>query len=246
MTLRLSATIARHRRPILITAALVVTAVVAARALGADPDLLAPWLFLILLGTGLLHLVTLAAPSVRRRPAAFEVDHEAVHTPRTGTVVLGGVAHLAALGLTALFPDETTPMGVPFTPATAVLFAGFALYWRALWYGVRLTLTPDGLRNEKYAGTVTIPWPAVSAPHPTDSTPLRLRLTLTRPDVVEVTGWTTSRRTLEFDGVPVPFVAAAIQHQLNHPDQRATLGAGAAGPRTQTPPGTPSPGAAAR
>ncbi|MBB2943598.1 hypothetical protein FB565_003327 [Actinoplanes lutulentus] len=216
----LSEVIARHRRPILIVTAALVATTLLARALGANPDTLAPCLFLPFLTADLLYLLTLVAPSTRRRPDAFEVDGAGFHTPRTGGVTLVGVAHLCLVGALALDPSGTTPMGIPFSWALAIGVALLALYPRALWHGVRLTITPDGLRNDKYAGTVTIPWQSIAEINPTDSTDQRLRLSLTSPDQVTVTGWTTSRRTLEFNGAGLPFVAATIRHYLNNPADR--------------------------
>ncbi|MEU8242687.1 PH domain-containing protein [Actinoplanes missouriensis] len=230
MIRRLSAYVTRRRHPILVVTATLVTGAVLARALGADPDLLAPWLVLLFLTADLLYLVTLVAPSTRRPATAFDVDGGALHTPRTGGLPLVGVAHLALLGLLALNPAGTTPMGIPIPLAVVALLAALALYPRGLWYGVRLTLTPEGLRNEKYAGTVVIPWQAIAGIHLTDSTRARVRLRLADPDQVTVRGWTTSRRTLEFDGVEPSVVAGTISRYLNAPGERPHIGAGAADP----------------
>ncbi|WP_433824968.1 PH domain-containing protein [Actinoplanes sp. CA-015351] len=220
----LSGLIARHRRPILIVAAALVAATLLARVLGADPDTLTPWLFLPFLAADLLYLLILAAPSTRHHPDAFEVDGAGFHTPRSGNITLAGVAHLCLLGALALYPSGTSPMGIPLVWAPAIGVAALALYPRALWHGVRLTITPDGLRNDKYAGTVTIPWQSITEINPTDSTGLRLRLSLTSLDQITVTGWTTSRRTLEFDGAGLPFVAATIRHYLANPADRLHIG----------------------
>ncbi|BAL90135.1 hypothetical protein AMIS_49150 [Actinoplanes missouriensis 431] len=230
MIRRLSTAVARHRRPILVGTATLVTGAVLARALGADPDLLAPWLLLLFLTADVLYLTTLVAPSTRRPATAFDVDGSALHTPRTGGLPLVGVAHLALLGALALDPAGTTPMGIPKPLGVVALIAALALYPRGLWYGVRLTLTPEGLRNEKYAGTVVIPWQAIAGVHLTDSGRVRVRLRLADPDQVTVSGWTTSRRTLEFDGVEPSLVAGTMRRYLAAPGERAHISAGAADP----------------
>ncbi|WP_127552860.1 hypothetical protein [Actinoplanes sp. OR16] len=208
----LSDAIARHRRPILVVMAVLVAATLLARSLGADPELLAPWLFLTAVTGGLLYALLPLAPSNRKRPDAFDADGRTFRTPPASDVVIAGVTHLSWLGFSVLYGDAWV---------TAVLLAVLALYPRALRHGVRLTLTPDGLYDEKYAGTVTIPWEAV--PTPSSST-TRIRLGIGRPDLVTTTGWTVNRRTLEFGGVGVPFVAAAIEHYRDHPGERVLIG----------------------
>ncbi|MEU4694728.1 hypothetical protein [Actinoplanes sp. NPDC023714] len=208
------------------TAALVAAAVLAP-ALGADPDLPAPWLVTAGTAAGLLYALAPLAPSMRRSPAAFERDGHSFRTPPSAGPVIAGVAHLSWLGVAALHPAESGVLLV-------LLSATLLLYPRALWHGVRLTLTPDGLHDEKFAGTVTIPWRALSAVTTFDP-PLdpaagldrattRVRLSFTRPELVTTTGWTVNRRTLEFAGTDVAFVAAAIRHYLAHPEDRQLIG----------------------
>jgi hypothetical protein len=228
MARTLLAAVARHRRPILIGMVALVAGTSVARRLGADPDLLAPGLILIGTVGGLLYALT-----SRGSAGAFERDGASFRTPATAGPVIAGVAHLAWFGLIALDIAGPAVRGIPYPVLMALLPALFLLYPRALWHGVRLTLTPDGIRNEKYAGTVTVPWDALSSvrafdpafdPTPSDGGVTRLRLSFARPELVRVTGWTVNRRTLEFGGVSTPLVAAAIQHYVDHPGERALIG----------------------
>ncbi len=113
--------------------------------------------------------------------------------------------------------------------AGAGLTAGLAAsLWRAAWRGNGVTLRPQGIEARKGAGTLHIPWDALSptAALPGD-VPHEVRLDYARPGLVSRTGVVPSRATASFEGVDRDFVLAAIRYYAAHPDRRYAIGTAA-------------------
>ncbi len=205
------------------TVALVALAL-SARLFGADPDDLAPYLGIPAFGVLVANLVIMFAPSSRRPPASFVVADGEFRTPRIAVVPLAGIAHLAFLGVFALYPGEFLDGGPARRLTIVIAVLVYAGYLRAQWHGLGLTLTPEGLRADRYAGSMTVPWTALEAVQPTCEDG-DLKLAVARPELVAHTG-VVLRRTVptEAVGVPPEFAVAAIHHYAAHPGERAMIG----------------------
>jgi hypothetical protein len=216
MIFRWSVAIGRQRRKLLVTTAVLVGTALLARLFGANPDDLAPYLAIPAFGVLVTALVVMFAPSSRRPPASFVITEGEFRTPLMGIIPLAGIAHLACLGVFVLYPVES--------PTAALAALLYVCYLRAQWHGVGLTLTPEGLRADKYAGSMTVPWTALEPGQPGYEEG-GVRLALAHPELAGYTG-VVLRRTVLADavGVPAAFLAAAIRHYAAHPGERAGIG----------------------
>ncbi|MCU7726599.1 hypothetical protein ODJ79_22945 [Actinoplanes sp. KI2] len=221
MIFRLVVATARFRRPLFVGGVLLLAATVVAGRLGGDREVL---VFLpagmFVVGAG-LAVVTFVAPSTRRPPAALVADGRSLRTPRTVVLGLAAFAHLGLIGMVLLFPAEMSAEGVA---CIAFLFC----YLRAVWRGVGLTITAEGLRADKYSGTLTVPWEAMSPVPPKAVMGPAIELTYDRRESARTTGFVLNRRQMLVEGVDPEFVAAAIHHYRTHPEERALIGTAAA------------------
>ncbi|MFC4071468.1 hypothetical protein [Actinoplanes subglobosus] len=224
MIFRWSVAVARHRRKLLVTAAVLVGLALLARLFGADPDDLAPYLGFPAFGVLVACLVVMFAPSSRRAPASFVVTGGGFRTPEIAVVPLAGTAHLGLLGIFALFPGEFLDAGAGRKLLIVIAVVMYAGYLRAQWRGFGLTLTPEGLHADKWSGSMTVPWTALDAGQPAYQEG-ELELAFSRPEQVGYTG-VVVRKTVPVEGLGVPpeFVVAAIHHYVAHPGERTSIG----------------------
>jgi hypothetical protein len=224
MIFRVSVVAARHRRKLLVAAAVLVGLTLLARLFGAEPDDLAPYLAFPAFGGLVGCLVIMFAPSSRRAPAAFEVTGGEFRTPQMAVVPLAGASHLGLLGVFALYPGEFLEGGAGRRLTIAIAFAMYAGYLRAQWRGFGLVLSPEGLHADKWSGSMTVPWTALKADQPAYEEG-ELELAFDRPEQVVRTGFVV-RRTVPVEGVGVPpgFAVAAVHHYAARPGERAAIG----------------------
>ena len=232
MILRLSAAVQRHRRRVLLAAAVLgAGAVVNAVLAPSEPTG-------SLAATGVVAAVALVTGAVVgtavrwRASPLFEVDEagRAFRTPRGATPVflvlflLAAVTFLAQAGAWPWAHGDRdggwivvmVSIGVP-----ALLLAAVA------WRGHGIAMTPDGIHAERGTGTLTIPWTALSADQPRPATPPTeyvLDLALTRPDHVTRRGFIMRENRITFEGTQPAFAAAAVRHYAAHPADRSTIG----------------------
>jgi hypothetical protein len=176
-------------------------------------------------GASLALVVGLAAAWRRNRrpPAAFLVD-ERDRGFRTPVYANGLLMGLACLQITVFFLAviRETRVGMLGAGLFAVLLAG---QWRALRYGHGLTLHAGGIEAAKSAGTVSVPWEALTVPQPgRGDNWWEIKLDYTRPDLVTATGWVHDRTVVTFEGANPDFVAAAIATYAAEPGRRHAIG----------------------
>ncbi|GIE55789.1 hypothetical protein Aoc01nite_11910 [Actinoplanes octamycinicus] len=219
--MQLATAVDRHRRPIVLTAVTLTAAALAARAAGADPDPLAAGLAVPLAVALLLVFPIMVAPVWRKRTGLrLDEPTRSFRTPRTGVVPLFGVIHLTLLGILLLIPADT-PKYRLIVPVAALALLGYA---RALWYGLGVTLTADGVHADKYTGSLTFPWEALDPDRPPKVVSHEVEIHYHRPDLIRVTGRLVRRRTVITEGIRPELVAAALRHYLAHPAERARIG----------------------
>ncbi|GHJ49817.1 hypothetical protein Cs7R123_71590 [Catellatospora sp. TT07R-123] len=165
----------------------------------------------------------------RTAPAAFDVEAGTFTAPSAPAVVgsqaiLWGLLAAYAVparsapggGSRVLYPDGSDNIaGVVFT---LLLLAGAAMW---LWRGPRVTLTPHGLRIRTLR-TRSIPWTELLTGGPAVPVPKQsqLWLNLSRPGGAE--RWVAlTLSPLYVDGA---FLARAIRHYAEHPEDRAAIG----------------------
>jgi hypothetical protein len=235
MTVAVSDLLARHRRGVLIAGGALL--VLVAMTAGAVPE---PTVVIAGLLVGLVALVVLGAVTATsddsRPPAVvLSVPDRTIGTPRTGGLVLLGLAHLTVATIPAGFAAQAGATGdswVGLAVMTGLVLAVFPLYARGLWHGTGVTLSPYGIRLDTNAGRYDVPWDAVAAEQPaqrhgTDGRPDEIRLLLARPDLVRRTRMTTGRDTIRFHTARSAFVAAVLAHYALHHDRRHAIGTGA-------------------
>ncbi|MEV6813271.1 hypothetical protein [Micromonospora sp. NPDC051296] len=220
----------RYRRAIFVLAVLGLAAVVAVGTLSPrEPTGLVLGLFVAMVV--LLVLLTLVLRVARRSvPTGLEVTRCAFRSPRP-TFVLGlTLPHLCAIAIlvlpglwTARYEQAVDPGWLLVVALTA---APIGLYLPALWRGVGVILTPDGIRSDRYLGTLTIPWDALADVQPVQPADARgeVRLTYTRPELVRRTGLPLRRDRIYFEGTDRDLIADAVAHYAAHPAARATIG----------------------
>ncbi|BCJ46649.1 hypothetical protein GCM10010168_38280 [Actinoplanes ianthinogenes] len=232
---------------IVLVAAAVTALVVGAVELGAPPEPAAAVLLVIGVGA-LVPAVAILGATMRpgQQLPAFVLDERerTLHTPRTGTFPLLNVAMLAMLGVVPVVPDTETDILPVMWTVGAVAGAFLILCARVTLRGMGLTLTADGLRADKFFGTVTADWDAVD-PRQIWTGPFEVRLRYRTPDLVRTTGWVVNPNRLRVDGVAPAFAAATIQHYAATEDERFLIGipAGTLHPRSHavSPPRTAEP-----
>ncbi|BCJ46650.1 hypothetical protein GCM10010168_38270 [Actinoplanes ianthinogenes] len=133
---------------------------------------------------------------------------------------LFGVAHLTLLGLLLLSPAETAQYRI-VVPLAAL---GFLAYLRALWHGLAVTLTQDGVHADKYSGALTFPWTALDPDRPPEVSSHEVRVRYRRPEAARVTHRLVRRGTVVTEGIRPERAAAALRHYLAHPEERARIG----------------------
>jgi hypothetical protein len=164
---------------------------------------------------GVAVALALLAWFVAERPRERSMPDFA--TPRGPAVTLAGLAHVAliaaclSLGLTE--PDRT---------AWVVLLLGtlapLPFYLYGLWHGTGVTFIPEGVRADKLAGALFLPWTAFAETQPRND--LDGEITIATHQEPLTTGRPANRDTLIFDKTSAAFVAAAIRFYLAHPAER--------------------------
>ncbi len=169
-------------------------------------------------------VVTVLRPD-QARPA-FVVDERSkgLLTPRAGGLPLLGVAMQALVGLGLIIPDDEADLGMPAWTISGFAVVMLAVCARATLIGIGLTIGSDGLRADKFTGTVVVPWEAVD-PGQVWSSPFEVHLRYRAPELVRVTGWVVNPGKLRVDGVVPDFAAATIQHYAANPAERMLIGA---------------------
>ncbi|BCY07869.1 hypothetical protein L3i22_029570 [Actinoplanes sp. L3-i22] len=222
--MNLNAALDRNRRLLLITMALVAATADVARLRGFDPDHLAVVLA-VPVGLAIVLWLVIIFGDRRREPSflVIEADH-AFRTRPSGTLAVVGVGHLATLGLLLLYPPDFAHGSFQDRFLLPTVAAGFLLYWRTLWSGDGITLTPAGVHADKARGTVTFPWEALDQAKPPVVESNELEIAYRRPELVKATGLLVFREWLTIGSVPLPTIAAALRHYLAHPEDRAGIG----------------------
>ncbi|GAA2626004.1 hypothetical protein Adu01nite_43990 [Paractinoplanes durhamensis] len=218
---------ARYSRGVLVAGLSIVAAAVLAGLLGVVRPAAITVLVVLTVTPVVLLLATFLTPSIRRPPAAFAVADGAFRTPRTIMYAFCGVAHLGLLGLLVLLTDDFAALSLKDKATYVVGTAFFVIYVPAMWRGVGLTITAEGIRADKHCGTVVVPWAAIG-PVPPIGERNEVRLNYRDPGLVRVSGWTPNRRELLCDGTDAKFAAAAIGYYAAHPEERAGIGTPAA------------------
>ncbi|KUL25136.1 hypothetical protein [Actinoplanes awajinensis] len=227
MIIRLSAATDRRRALIPLLAAAVTAALVAASHLpgGQIPAVLA-LLVECLTGVGLGLAVTVAAQRTAQAAPAFVVDERtpALHSTRTGALPLLSVAMVSVLGIAVVLPPLDPELRPVMWPLGAFAAVFLILCGHGILRGLGVSLTPDGVRADKLAGAVTVPWEAVD-PVQIWSGPFEVRIRYRRPELVRTTGWVVNPNRFRVDGSSPAFTAATVQHYAANPDQRVLIGA---------------------
>lgn len=227
MILRLSAAAHRRRVPILLVAAAVTASVLVAVGLGVAAEAAAVVLTAILFMSLILGVIVVfsALRPGQARPA-FVVDErdQSLRTPRNGGLALLGVTMLAALGIGLIVPDDQADLGFPAWTISVFAAVILAVCARATLTGIGLTIGAEGLRADKFAGSVVVPWDAID-PGQIWSGPFEVHLRFHAPELVRTTGWVVNPGKLRVDGVVPEFAAATIQHYAGSPAERVLIGA---------------------
>jgi hypothetical protein len=222
--------VARRNRLAVIVGALV--------ALGATAALVIPptepralWLGLCIASVAWFVGMAFVAVAVRRRiPPDFVVSGAALSTPRLNLSLIFALFHFMGLALligAGLWPLVHEDVFSSWWVALIVaLTAPLASYLRGLWCGIGVVLSPDGIRSDRFAGTLTIPWAAL-----TDEQPLQpeaassgVRLAYAWPDLVRRTGIVARPDHIMFDGTHQRTVADTIAYYAAHPQWRPAIG----------------------
>jgi hypothetical protein len=235
MISRLSAAAHRRRAPLLLAAVAVTALVTGSVRLGLAAEPAAAVLGamgLVFLVLGLIVVVTVLRPGLAR--AAFVVDERtpALRTPRAGTLPLLTVTMLAVLGVVLVVPASETDLRPMVWSLAAVCVVFLAVCARATLIGIGLTISSEGLRADKFTGSVIVPWAAID-PDRIGCGPFEVHLRYRDPKLITTTGWVVNTGKLRVDGVTPEFAAATIHHYAGAPEQRVLIG---------TPPGQLHPG----
>ncbi|GIM92412.1 hypothetical protein Ato02nite_042050 [Paractinoplanes toevensis] len=217
----------RYNRQVLLGGVALVAAVVLAVLFGVDRSRPAAGLG-VLTGVILVLLLSLFfSPTVRHPPAVLLVSEadRSFGTHRTVVHTLAAVAHLAAFSILLLYPAELWAGGLRDKGAVLVAAGLFACYPRAMWRGLGVVINADGIRAEKFAGVVIVPWEALAAEPAEPERGGGVVLTYDRPDLVRVVGgWSVNRRQLLVEATDVQFLAAVVDHYRANPEERAGIG----------------------
>jgi hypothetical protein len=233
MITAVSAAVARHRRATLACGTAAAAAVWAALVASDEAGGFLTGLFLAA-GGCLLAAVVLGITDRRRAGRAFEIPPggDAFRTPRGGATVLAGLAHVA---LVAAFagPGAWLLRAGALDPAwllTVVLLAApLPAYAAGLWRGVGVTLTAGGLRVDRLAGTLIVPWAALDPAGAADPLPggREVALRYARPGLVRTRGVVPVRDRFAVEGTTTGFAAAAIRWYAADPGRPGAIGTAA-------------------
>ncbi|WP_146605618.1 hypothetical protein [Micromonospora craterilacus] len=220
----------RYRRAIFVLAVLGLAAVVAVGTLSPrEPTGLILGLFVAMVV--LLVLLMLVVRVARRRvPTGLEVTGGAFRSPRPSFFLGLVLPHLCAIAIFVLPGSWTARYEHVVDPnwllVVALSAAPIGLYLPGLWRGVGVILTPDGIRSDRYLGTLTIPWDALADVQPVQPADARgeVRLTYTRPELLRRTGLLPHRDRIYFEGTDRDLIADAVAHYAAHPAARSTIG----------------------
>lgn len=213
----------RHRRLILTVALALAVALPLGRRLSFLPD------GILGAATALVALLAIALGLfawLRPRPAALLVKPAVrafATAPSASQVYMAvGYAFLASLILgTGHLP---TPGLLIALPVLYLVIVG--VHVAAGWRGLSVQLRPEGVCQRDFAGSLTVPWEALSPGRPSRPRANASTLTLTyaRPELVRRRGLVPSRRWLRIDNVHAWFIADAIRHYVDHPQHRTAIG----------------------
>jgi len=216
-----SAFLARHRHAVLLTAAAVALLVMTGSAVSPA----VPGLDLVVL-VAVVALTLLGLASQDRRTDDFVLSDGSFATERSGLPVTWAVADIGLA--TVAFTHGAQAANTPWAPWLTLLAAyllPLVVCGFGLWRGVGITLTPDGLRAEKLTGAIFVPWAALSAEQfAAASDDGHLILRYAHPERVRKIGFPLDPERISFAGTSSAFAAAAIQHYVTHPEQRAAIG----------------------
>ncbi|MGC4901158.1 hypothetical protein ACLQ2Y_17690 [Micromonospora echinospora] len=223
----ISAAVARHRRPILVTGVLVAGG--NAAAMGYAPDVArASSLPLLLLALAFLLLAIInigtrsATLVVLPRSAAFASPVPAWRVLLTlgllgqSSATVGAYLRSTEAGIATTFD---VLVSLPWLVLIALLVA-------AAWRGHSVRLSPDGVRTTGLLGSRMIPWeaePRVEASSNDMRSLLRLPLRLGNPTLVRRRGL-VGRPAMPVDSVQPRFLASVIDHYVAHRGHRAAIG----------------------
>lgn len=224
----LSDFLARHRRPVLVTTSVLVVLVmvVASGGLPAFGMQIVVWsAFFVAM---VLFMVCEPARPGEDRADVLVVADGGLATPRSGALVLAGVAHLLLIAGCFVSGVEDDDIRAPWLALMVACAAPFGYYGRGLWRGRGVTFTPQGLRADTMSGSFFVPWDAIAAEQPRQdpdgAAGGKVALISVRPELIVVTGWPIGLDRVVFDRTRRDFVAAAIRHYANHPDDRQAIG----------------------
>ena len=184
----------RYRRAIFVLAALGLAALAGVGTLSArEPrGLLLGMLVATVVLLVLLALVTRIAR--RSIPTGLEVTGGEFRSPRPAFILGLALPHLCAIAVFVLAGSWTTRYEHAANPGwllvVALSAAPIGLYLPGLWRGIGVILTPDGIRSDRYLGTLTIPWDALAGIQPLQPADARgeVRLTYHHPKLLRRTG----------------------------------------------------------
>ncbi|MCM0674098.1 hypothetical protein NCC78_05195 [Micromonospora phytophila] len=177
----------------------------------------------------LVMLLSYAWPD--ERPAVFVVlpGASSFSTPPSFIAVCGAVALAlaASVQIGSVVPSIREHNLRPVDAVLPVLVAALAGMQMVLaWCGFLVHLRPEGLWWRTLAGSVRVPWEALTPGYPQRPALYAetLALTYARPDLVRRRGLVLRPRRLPIKTVHAWFISDAIRYYLAHPEHRAAIG----------------------
>ncbi|MEV4344361.1 hypothetical protein AB0J83_07785 [Actinoplanes sp. NPDC049596] len=148
-------------------------------------------------------------------------------TPRGPAIILAGLAHLALVAACLSLGLSETDRAAWVVLLLATL-APLPFYAYGLWHGAGVALTPAGVRADKLAGSLFIPWSALAGTQPRADLDGEVTVRVDHPAEVTVIGRPAQPDVLIFDGTSAAFVAAALRYYLADPSARGEIGSAGA------------------
>jgi hypothetical protein len=186
-----------------------------------------PWTFTLSLTAGLLCWW----PARRYRPAAlvsgakghyFEVPPSPVPV-LAFTAMTPPVAEKVSTTIDRV-SKQIDPWWVDILDSALWLLL-LVLVVRLVWRGAGVRLRPDGILDQKFAGSLFAPWEALEAGvPPVISRPSEVTLTYRHPVLVKGRGILRRTRALTAWNVDSVFLARVIQEYASRPERRSAIG----------------------
>ncbi len=218
-----------HRRPILVIESVLAAVLVGIEAWTRAFGL---WLFLGVIALAGACLVLVMVVQRRHRPAFLTVRSAgpSFDTPVSPFPVLlfTVFAGMAAVNLTSAVRTlgEREELWELDAAILGLYLAALAISFHAAWDHIGVRLRPDGVLDRSPAGSLFVPWEAFDLAYPAWPADRSDRLLLNYEGRARRRGIVvTGRRAMSGANVDRRFLARAIHHYVNHPEDRAAIGA---------------------